>query len=123
MGFSVTGVNSTDDRDFVAHVTIAKMSKVKGHQRKKGCSPKKIAEVCPSRAVALHQQSDNCTVGWCSGKNFPVLMCTDAWPHKPILSSSQAFGLLCWPVGRDFTECTISSCIARLCVIGNVTNY
>jgi len=56
VGFSVTGVNSTDDRDFVAHVTIAKTSKVKGHQRKRG-SPKKIAEVCSSRAVALHQQS------------------------------------------------------------------
>ncbi|DBB14435.1 TPA: A-kinase anchor protein 7 isoforms alpha and beta [Trebouxia sp. C0006] len=40
---SVTGVNSSDDRDFVAHVTIAKTSKVKGHQRKRG-SPKKIAE-------------------------------------------------------------------------------
>ena len=62
MGFSVTGVTSTDDRDFVAHVTIAKMSKVKGHQRKKGRSPKRIAEVCPSRAAALHQQSDDCTV-------------------------------------------------------------
>ncbi|KAL0044495.1 hypothetical protein WJX82_009602 [Trebouxia sp. C0006] len=37
------GVNSSDDRDFVAHVTIAKTSKVKGHQRKRG-SPKKIAE-------------------------------------------------------------------------------
>ena len=26
-------------------------------------------------------------------------------------------------MGRDFKRCTISSCIARLCVIGNVTNY
>ena len=42
---------------------------------------------------------------------------------SPSSSSSQAFGLLCWPVGRHFTKCTISSCIARLCVIGNVTNY
>lgn len=38
------GVNSTDDRDFVAHVTIAKMSKVNGRRRKQVSSPKNIAE-------------------------------------------------------------------------------
>ncbi|KAL0038185.1 hypothetical protein WJX79_006978 [Trebouxia sp. C0005] len=52
------GVNSTDDRDFVAHVTIAKMSKVKDHRRKRGSGPNKIAE----EAYAKHTDIQASTV-------------------------------------------------------------
>lgn len=37
----------------MAHVTIAKMSKVKGHQRKKGRSPKRIAEEAYAEHIGI----------------------------------------------------------------------
>ena len=40
------GVHSTDTRDFAAHITVAKMSKMLGKKRKAAGKLKKIPEVC-----------------------------------------------------------------------------
>lgn len=61
--FSHTGINSTDDRDFVGHVTVAKMSKLMGKRRKGGSKLKKIAEVpvCQQSAICTTPTSESMT--------------------------------------------------------------